>query len=86
MGKRRESLGELYELCDNSTHNCSTYAEFTVYRISDISDKFRSPQRSDISELYCINEILTGTQQEINVINEQTQHHHQHNDVLLTLM
>ena len=31
-GKRRESLGELYELCDNSCHNCSSYAEFTVSR------------------------------------------------------
>ena len=30
MGKRGESLGELYELCDNSSDNCSNYAEFTV--------------------------------------------------------
>ena len=30
MGKRRESLGELDELCDNSSYNCSIYAEFTV--------------------------------------------------------
>ena len=30
MGKRRKSLGELYELSDNSSYNCSSYAEFTV--------------------------------------------------------
>ena len=30
MGKRRESLEELYELCDNSSYSCSSYAEFTV--------------------------------------------------------
>ena len=30
MGKRRKSLGGLYELCDNSSCNCSSYAEFTV--------------------------------------------------------
>ena len=30
MGKRRESLGELYELCNKSSYNCSSYAEFTV--------------------------------------------------------
>ena len=29
-GKRRESLGELYELRDNSSYNCSSYAKFTV--------------------------------------------------------
>ena len=29
-GQRRESLGHLYELCDNSSNNCSTYAESTV--------------------------------------------------------
>ena len=27
MENRRESLGELYELCDNSSYNCSGYAE-----------------------------------------------------------
>ena len=31
MGKRRESLGELYELCDNSNHSGSSYAEFIVF-------------------------------------------------------
>ena len=30
MGKRKESLGELYELCDDSSYNCSGYAEFNV--------------------------------------------------------
>ena len=30
MGKRRESLGELFELCHNSSYNCSSYAQFTV--------------------------------------------------------
>ena len=35
MGNRRENLGELYELCDNSSYNCSSYAEFTVF-IDDI--------------------------------------------------
>ena len=30
MGKRREILGELYELCDNSSYNCSSVAESTV--------------------------------------------------------
>ena len=30
MGKRRESLGELYVLCDNSSYKRSSYAEFTV--------------------------------------------------------
>ena len=29
MGKRRESLGEWYESCDNSSYNCSSYADFT---------------------------------------------------------
>ena len=31
MGKRSDSLGELYELCDNPSYNCSSYAESTVY-------------------------------------------------------
>ena len=30
MEERRESLGELYALCDNSSYNCSSYAESTV--------------------------------------------------------
>ena len=30
MGKRWKSLGELYELCDNSSYKRSSYAEFTV--------------------------------------------------------
>ena len=30
MGKRKESLGELYELCDNSSYTGSSYAEFSV--------------------------------------------------------
>ena len=29
-GKRREGLRELYEFWDNSSYNCSSYAEFTV--------------------------------------------------------
>ena len=32
MGKRRECLGELYELCNNSSYNSSNYAESTVFR------------------------------------------------------
>ena len=31
MGNRRESLGELYELCYNSSHNCSSNAEFNAF-------------------------------------------------------
>ena len=30
-GERRESLEELYELCDNSSYKCSSYAKFTVF-------------------------------------------------------
>ena len=30
MDKQRENLGELYELYDNSSYNCSSYAVFTV--------------------------------------------------------
>ena len=30
MGKRSERLEELYEWCDNSSCNCSSYAEFKV--------------------------------------------------------
>ena len=42
MRKRRESLEELYELCDNSSYNYSSYAEFTVLiagnaNLSDLS-------------------------------------------------
>ena len=33
MAMRRESQGELYELCDNSSYNFSSYAEFTVYTV-----------------------------------------------------
>ena len=31
MGERKESLGELYDICDNSSYNCSNYAESTVF-------------------------------------------------------
>ena len=31
MRKRRERLGELYELCDNSSYNYSSYAESTEH-------------------------------------------------------
>ena len=31
MGERKESLEDLYELCDNSSYNCSSYAVSTVY-------------------------------------------------------
>ena len=30
MRKRKESLGEFYELCENSSFNCSTYADLAV--------------------------------------------------------
>ena len=40
MRKRRESLGELYELCDNSNGNCSSYAESTVLRNNRIHVSF----------------------------------------------
>ena len=30
-GEKRKSLGELYELCDYSSYDCSSYAEFTVF-------------------------------------------------------
>ena len=30
-----ETKGNLYELCDNSSYNCSSFAEFTVYELVD---------------------------------------------------
>ena len=39
IGKRRESLEKLYELCDNSSYNCLSYAESTIDRQADIFRK-----------------------------------------------
>ena len=34
LNEETKSLRELYELCDNSSYNCSSYAEFTVLHLT----------------------------------------------------
>ena len=39
IGKRRESLGQLYELRDKLSYNCSSFAVFTVLSANEQTEK-----------------------------------------------